>query len=244
VSTRSRTIVVVAALCAVAGAGIGYALEGVGLAIVEFLVFVLAGVFVGKFLPALTSPSPSSIARPPVGDSLDAVRQRRNERLTAGVTGVPIAFLLGVVALIAEPLEAKLAVAALAVLVVGWTALLWASSGRSAFWDRVRLGLYERAVARAEEQRRRYDEQQVDRRRERQQLMRVGQALVGMHVAMLVLGLALVPGLLAERSSSPVARTAGAILSAGLFLGLLVAGTLLLVRALGRWWKRRSNRDG
>ncbi len=127
---------------------------------------------------------------------------------------LPLAFLLSVVALIAEPLAAQLVAAGGAFALLTWVALgLWIWSGRSALWDRVRVRTYERSVATAARERRLYEEAKVDPAREARKLGRFGQAIAEMHLVWLALGLIIVPGVLASQASSAALRTSGTVTS-------------------------------
>jgi hypothetical protein len=89
-SRQRRFGIWLAVLGAIAGASIGYALEGVGLAIAEALAFLFAGVVAFRYVPEVLPPPPGSVVRPPIGQSPTAVRRRRTEGFAVLVAGVPM----------------------------------------------------------------------------------------------------------------------------------------------------------
>lgn len=242
-SSQRRAQIIVAVLMAVVGPVVAYVIDGLGFALF-FLFLVGGGTALGyKFLPLPAPPPPSYVARPSVGTSDQAVRRRKNERLAFLASALPLAVLLAVLALIADPLAVRLAAAALAALLVAWAALgCWICSGRSDFWDGRRIRRHERLLKRLAEDRRLYEEH-VDPVKERANMAKLNAnmakfallplALLAIEVAGLII---LAPVLLAHQSSSSAVRTIGAVVS-----GILLAGTLgLLVFALLRWWRRRG----
>ena len=241
-SRQRRAEIAVLALMMAAGVVVAYATDDLAFAVFWFLVIVVSSVLHFKFLPfpRLAPPRPSSVPRPSVGTSPEAVRRRKNERLGLLAFALPLAVLLAVLALVADPLAVKLAAAGLSALLVAWVALgCWIYSRRSEHWDARRTRSYERRIERLTEARRVY-EAEVDPVAEREKMAKLGKRMLTIHHVPMVLTAAvlviLAPVLLAGQSSSPAVRTAGAIGS-----GALLAGTVaLLVLAVLRRRRRRS----
>lgn len=224
---------VISSAGAVIGAAVGYALAGIGLAIVEFLAFALAGFLAFRFGPVLRPPPPETIPRPPVGASPDAVRRRRNERIAMLAWTLPLAVLTAVLVIAAEATAVKLAAAAVAALLLVLAGLSVWMSGSSELWDRRRLRMYERAVENARRERALYDELEIDSARERERAMKAGRAVAVLLVAPMAGLLAIAPGLIAERSESAAVRTLGTAISVTL-LAVLVGAVVAARRRTRR----------
>jgi hypothetical protein len=206
---------------ALLGAGVGYALEGVGLAIVEAAGFLIAGAFALKFVPEVLPPPPEAVARPAVGDSPAVVRRRRTAGFAVLFVGWPFV-LAGVVLAIGLPGGAgELAAIGFAgIAFVAFAAAFVAVAMGGERMDRWRLRRYERTTARLRSEREGYT-RRVDPAIEREKgrrLIRLAHFLFAAQLAVLV---ALAPLLIAGLSSSGVIRTAGGILSLAVLGGFV-----------------------
>jgi hypothetical protein len=212
-SRQRRFGIWLAVLGAIAGASIGYALEGVGLAIAEALAFLFAGVVAFRYVPEVLPPPPGSVVRPPIGQSPTAVRRRRTEGFAVLVAGVPMV-VASVILSIGLPAGtgrlAAIVFAAVASIWLGFALVVTSAGGERL--DRWRLRRYERTVERLREQRALY-EQTVDPAVERAKQERLTRLLIACAVAPALVATALLPALLASLSSSPAISAVGAIAS-------------------------------
>jgi hypothetical protein len=206
---------------ALVGAGVGYVLQGVGLAIFEAAGFLIAGAFALKFVPEVLPPPPEAVPRPAVGDSAAVVRRRRTEGFAVLFLGLPFV-LAGVVLAIGLPGGAgELAAIGFAGLafVTFATAFVAVAAGGERM-DRWRLRRYERTTTRLLDEREEYA-RRVDPAVEREKARRLGRLVHFLFAAQLAAFLALGPLLLAGLSSSDIVRAGGAILTLAIFGGFV-----------------------
>ena len=209
---------------------VSYALEGVGLAIVEGVLLALGGALGLWLAPEVKPPPPESVPRPAIGSSPEVVRRRRTEGFAVLVGGLPLAAAAVLVAIAADSETARLIgwVAAIVLLTFfGGGFLMVVASGRR--WDRLRQRSYDRSVARAAADRAFY-ERHVDPSAERAKERRIVRLILVTLLWPLPVGLAIAPALLATQSGSALVTGAGMVSS----LFLLVALPAVALRELRR----------
>jgi hypothetical protein len=222
VPPQRRVGIALVATATTAAATVGYVTDGVAMAVVQGTLFLVGGLLGLRFMPDPAPPPSSSIPRPAVGSSRSAVRRRRDERIASIAVALPLTAGAVLIAFLADDATVRLVAgltAILCVLAFGAAGLLASAPGP--FWDRARIRLYERAVARADERRASW-EQRADPAAERIKERRIGAFFLLIFLWPLGFLLALGPALLGAASGSPTLAAVGAIVSVALvavFLG-------------------------
>jgi len=177
---QRRVALAVIMVGAVMGAVVGLVTEGVGLAVVEAVMFLGCGALAFRLGPIAKPPSPGIVVRPPVGQSQAVRAGRGNERIGVLAMGVPLVALLLLAAVVAPGTGPRLALAgaALAVLIL-YARALWLVGRGTLASDRRRLQAYDRQVRRLSEDQRWYEEN-VDPVAQRRRLARAGKVVAGL----------------------------------------------------------------
>jgi hypothetical protein len=161
-----------AVLGTLGAAAVGYAMDGVGLAVFEGGLVAIVGFGVLAIAPQQRPISPSIIPPPDLGDSAEAARRRLTARVMLISLRLPVA-LFGVLLAVMLPagpaVYVVVALTAAYAVRLGYVIALTAVRGER--FDRLRQRRYERTVARLEADRRVYDAK-VDPEREAAKVQR------------------------------------------------------------------------
>ena len=131
------------------GAVVGYALDGVAIAVVDAVLLGTVGLGVVFLAPQMLPPPPAAVPRPAVGDSPGAVRRRRTEGFVVLLTGLPVVAACVLLAIVVPAGTWRWVVVGIGSIYSAGLAYAFVLSAPSGEWvDRVRTRKYERTVAR------------------------------------------------------------------------------------------------